>query len=128
MGMFDYVRCELPVNLPGWYQTKDADNEMKIFVISADGRLLKHDYDLEMTPEDELPHKGAPEGSILRLFGCMRKKAGSDRIVDQHFDGDLRFYSADETYRATFRAGACREVCAVRNGEWVQIWSIPCAR
>ena len=44
MGMFDYVRCEVP--LPdGWeepreLQTKDFDCELNTLVITPDGRLL----------------------------------------------------------------------------------------
>ena len=55
MGLFDYVRCkyQLPkpsFDLDSWkidlnqleYQTKDLENCMWSYIISEDGRLLKH--------------------------------------------------------------------------------------
>lgn len=100
MGMFDWVHCDYP--LPGKpeglrlsFQTKDLDNQMDTYTITAEGRLLKRCVEWEDTPADELPYKDEPEGSFARLFGCMREK--SAEIVDTNYHGDLIFYSEDET-------------------------------
>jgi hypothetical protein len=126
MGMFDELRCALPLPVgQDWvYQTKDTNEQgMKMHAITEKGRLILHDYETEMTPEDELPHKDAPAGSFLRLCGMMRKKAGSESDVDLNFDGDLHFYSGEADYRATFRAGSCREICQYSGASgWVAVW------
>ena len=132
MGMFDYLHCELPLPKGGdWlYQTKDTQEwcEMKEYTITREGRLVKREYETEMTPEDELPHRDAPKDSILRFSGCIRKVAGSERDEDQQFDGDLIFYPdisiKDNThFRATFRGGTCREICEFVDGGWITVWA-----
>lgn len=129
--MFDYVRCELP--LPACdgflFQTKDtASQRMMHHTITSVGRLILHDYQMEATPEGELPYRDAPKGSFLRLFGSIRKVEGSERDVDQEFDGDLIFYpdvqyEHDDHFRATFRSGTCQEVCHLTNGQWIRVWT-----
>lgn len=132
MGMFDYIRCEIP--LPGvppgtLFQTKDTQEwcEMKEFVIRADGTLVKHEYDTELTPKDELPYKDAPADSIMRLFGSIRTVKGSERNIVVDFDGDLHFYPdvgediGDVDFRATFRNGKVKEICHWVNEAWEAI-------
>jgi len=131
MGMFDYVKCDLPeLGLQGQtFQSNDTQEfcQMMIFSISAEGRLIKHDYETELTPEAELEYKDSPKDSILRLFGMIKKKDGSDRFVDQNYDGDLHFGTTTVDYRATFRDGTCIEICKVMQTseafrEWRSIW------
>ena len=52
MGMFDYIRCELPLpgNPPEWasnFQTKDMDSWMDQYVIRANGTLLNESQPTE---------------------------------------------------------------------------------
>ena len=135
MGMFDYVSCEIP--LPccnGWlFQSKDLDDEMKRWTIRSNGTLVKHEYDTEMTPDEELPEKNrnAPEGSLLKLFGVIRTVKGSERDVVCNYDGDVIFYPdvqyrgehGDEEFRATFRKGVVTEICQMADGSWQQVYA-----
>lgn len=135
MGMFDYIKCEIA--LPGipegtLFQTKDTQEwcEMKTFTIRRDGTLVKHDYDTERTPEDELPYKDDPPDSIRRFFASLRTVAGSERDVMVDFDGDLVFYTdvgEDVGYvdfRATFRKGRLREIYRLEagRGDWEPVY------
>src|SRR3990170_70967 len=80
MGMFDNVKCEVP--LPDGYsalfQTKDLDNMLTTYKISEEGRLLKTLYELQ--EDDE-----APLGRWLVGIGWE----------DTNFHGVLRFYDYD---------------------------------
>jgi hypothetical protein len=94
MGMFDYVVCEH--NLPDGFnasgikfQTKDLVNELDTFTISDDGRLIHHYRELESTPDNELPHPEMP------FIGCLREKAGSQKLVDTNHHGYLEFYASN---------------------------------
>lgn len=135
MGMFDYIRCEIP--LPDGhsallFQTKDTQEwcEMKVFTIRADGRLIKSEYEYEETPQAEKPYPNADSGSIKDLCGCIRPRESSRVEVDQAFDGDLEFYPdgsnpCDVWYRATFREGCCLEICwcpELGVDSWVRVW------
>ena len=130
MGMFDYVKCELlGLDLGSELFTSSDTQEwcqMRLFTITTTGRLIKHDYDTEATPDSELRYPNEPSGSLLGLCGMIRKRAGSDRLVDQNRDGDLHFDKFDKgfSYRATFRRGDCVEVCIEKHGEWLSIWQI----
>lgn len=78
MGMFDYVRCEVP--LPdGWsadeLQTKDFDMPyLETYTIRADGRLIHRRPRYDIDPPD------APHGEI-----------------DTNFHGVLNFYGLETT-------------------------------
>lgn len=124
MGMFDYVRCELPLpeEQDAVFQTKDTNQQyMMHHTLRADGRLILHDYDTELTPKAERPYPDTPDDNIQSMFGSIRKKAGTERDVDQNFDGDLRFYNETQ-YRATFRGGTCQEICQEKDGKWSKVW------
>ena len=43
MGMFDYVKCEVPLpdKYEGQLQTKDFDCRMDLYILDVQGRLLK---------------------------------------------------------------------------------------
>ncbi len=96
--MFDNVNVN--IKLPDGYeskhgfQTKDFYNEMEDYEITSAGRLVKHHYEYESTPEDELPYKDSAN-PIMRLCGCIRRKEDSYRKIDLDFHGILRFYDYD---------------------------------
>jgi hypothetical protein len=107
MGMFDYVRCEVPLpdGFAGELQTKDFACEMGTHTISKDGRLILAVLDhTEEVPLAERPHPNA-EGLL--------KWAGSIRFIwryeDADFHGILNFYAYDGTetheYNAKFTDG-----------------------
>lgn len=94
MGMFDYINCEY--NLPDGFdssgiefQTKDLGNQLDTYTISADGRLIHHYREWEVTPEAELPYPEMP------FFGSMREKEGSQKFVDMNYHGSVNFYSSN---------------------------------
>ncbi len=93
MGMYDRIKCNYP--LPGnppviEFQTKDLDNCLDDYEITADGRLILHQWDWEETPEDDKPYPNAT--GIKAIFGCIRKVEGSHREINQEYHGDLNFY------------------------------------
>lgn len=123
MGMFDSVECEYPLPDPEaqhiWFQTKDLNNLMDNYTITREGRLILHLWDYEETPKAERRYPDAPEGSFESMFGIIRKVEGSERLVDQHYHGDLYFYGfLDERnpasdwyeYRARFTEGTLTSI------------------
>lgn len=128
MGMYDHVRCEIP--LPGitaetQFQSKDLDDEMKEWVIRADGSIVKHDYEMETVPKAERPYPNAPDDTLWAIYGMLREKPGTQRIIERKIDGDVHFYAGEFTFRATFRRGKAVEICQFDEGtrEWSQVWS-----
>ena len=135
MGMFDYIKCQLPLPIgQDWkYQTKDTDRQGLVeHTITQEGRLVLHDFEYELTPEDELPYakelktmaQDDPKRGWYQIIGSIRKRENTDQDVDQNFDGDIIFYPDVEhiehekmligkdhhlDYRATFRNGKCVE-------------------
>lgn len=120
MGMFDYIRCEMP--LPdGWQpselQSKDFDCEMVTHVISKDGRLMldrghneevplleRRSWKAEWGTSEEAQH----EHPIEALCGCMRRVP---KYEDANFHGMVNFYGHEDTtwheYNAKFTDGRC---------------------
>lgn len=104
MGMFDYIRCEVP--LPdGWQpdelQSKDFDCEMVVHVISKDGRLMLDRGHNEAVPLLERPRWKAEWGvseeaqkahSLEALLGCLRRV---EKYEDANFHGVVNFYGAE---------------------------------
>jgi len=128
MGMFDYVKCDYPLPDPEAqgmsFQSKCFDCEMHEYTITKEGRLIHHDFETEMTPEDELPeeNKNAEEGSIFKLWGIMRTKPGSERDVDMNYHGWFNFYeyTSDHKwyeYNAKFTDGKIVSVERVSAGD-----------
>ena len=109
MGLYDYVRCEMPLppdgKVPdGLFQTKSFDDPyLELYVINQAGRLIYHPT--EATPKAERPHShsDAPEGSIDSLMGCLRPSAIG---TDLNYHGYLYF----DDYRAKFTDGVCVEI------------------
>lgn len=107
MGMFDELRCEvpIPVGQSRVFQTKDIQEwcQLEEYVLSQDGRLLK-------------------VGD-----GCGNKIEPPE---DLGFDGDVCFYDFEEPqkaegwleYRATFRGGQCVEICRLCKDQWLSVW------
>lgn len=95
MGMFDYIRCEVPLpdGFVGELQTKDFDCAMGEHVITKDGRLVLAILDhTEEVPKAERPYPDAPDESILSI-------AGSVRFIWRHEDanhhGMVNFYGSE---------------------------------
>ena len=87
MGMFDEIRVEHI--LPGkteitdtWYQTKDLENVMTKYVISANGELYEEKWDWEWV-EENTHWLG---GYLNKLEDTYRREYLTD------FHGDIRFY------------------------------------
>lgn len=116
MGMFDYLRCEVP--LPDGadieqFQTKDFGCDMVEHVITADGRLLleRIDETLEV-PKAERPYPNAD--GLMGLCGSIRTIRSKH---DSNFHGVLNFYSHDKAgvwreYNAKFTDGKLIEIKA----------------
>lgn len=97
MGMFDYLRCEVP--LPdGWtgdLQTKDFDCDQTTHVITADGRLL---LDRGGAVEVPLAERTYPdESNPSCIIGSMR---WVPKLEDANYDGIVHFGGLEvESYR-----------------------------
>ena len=87
MGMFDYLRCEVPLpdGTPDLeWQTKDLVCELDTFTIRADGSLWGEAYEIEDRSDPNA------EG-LLALRGCMtRVNIRPDQWAD--YTGEVRFY------------------------------------
>lgn len=119
MGMFDYIRCEVP--LPdGWngeLQTKDFACEMVVHTITKDGRLLLERIDdTKIVPKSERPYPN--EDGILGACGMLRHVKSRH---DANFHGVVNFYGSetDKTgkyvwheYNAKFTDGNLVEISA----------------
>jgi hypothetical protein len=104
MGMFDYIRCELP--LPdGWQtdelQSKDFDCEMVTHVISKDGRLMLdrgHNEEVPLMergawkPEWGDSESAVEEHALEALMGCMRRVP---KYIDANYHGVVNFYASE---------------------------------
>ncbi|SKC08479.1 hypothetical protein [Sphingopyxis flava] len=88
MGMFDVLRCEIPLpdGFTGEMQTKDFDCTLATLLIRADGRLMIEECDWEDVPLDERPKPDFP------FVGSCR--AINKRWRDLDFHGDFRFYGS----------------------------------
>ena len=80
MGMYDYLRCDRPLEggriLEGQdWQTKDGPCELSLLVITSEGRLMVKEEHTE--------------------------------IIDVNYHGEVRFYSLGEEYSALFVDGTC---------------------
>lgn len=124
MGMFDEIKCEVP--LPdGWsglMQTKDFECDMSLHTITADGRLVLEILErYEDVPKEQRPHPHADDDSLLGLCGCL-KRITSQKESDFH--GVITMYGSEEIgtddkgyprykshrYRAKFTDGRLVEI------------------
>lgn len=116
MGLFDYLRCEmpLPAEWPGEgfrFQTKDTDAQyMEQYTITADGRLVHHAVRYEDVPPAERAYPDAKPGSLESVVGITRRVPTGDVEVLMH--GDLQFHDLDAergwvSFVARFTEGRC---------------------
>jgi hypothetical protein len=89
MGMFDYIRCEAPLPVPGFdgreFQTKDTPAQYcERYCIRADGTLWYEDCDYEDRSDPNA------EG-LAALFGSMTPvNPRWEQVTD--FTGEICFY------------------------------------
>ncbi len=89
MGMFDEIHCKylLPENPPDWvknarFQTKDLENCLDEYTITAEGRLIHHCKQYEWVDDEEYP-----------LRGYLKPVKEWDEDTEYH--GDLLFYTSN---------------------------------
>ncbi len=119
MGMFDYIKCEMPLPNPQppveWHQTKDVPTDqlyLEKWLIRADGRLVKYGVRYE-----DRSDKTAAPGSWESVCGLMTPVLvpEGDRVFDD-FHGDLCFGHYDSKtgedwdYTARFTDGVCTKI------------------
>ncbi len=124
MGVFDDLRCEMPLPetalpLPKGgdtiFQTKDTpDQYLTLYTITADGHLMWRPYKVEARPEEEREKRGP----------MRRVESAPERI---EFHGTIDFYeyqAQDESqdgrshwweFRAKFTDGVCVEISLVEH-------------
>jgi hypothetical protein len=124
MGMFDYVRCDVPLpdGFSGELQTKDFDCPyMDVYTISADGRLMERYVEREEpVPESEWKYVGS-----THPLEKIRHEHSKTKIIygerDTNYHGWLNFYggSADEwhEYNAKFTDGQLVEIKIVPSND-----------
>lgn len=86
MGMFDYVRSEIPLpdGFTGEMQSKDFDCIMTTILIRADGRLVVEEREFERLPP-------CPDDPHL-LNRLERRRPIHKGWKDLDYHGDFRFY------------------------------------
>lgn len=118
MGMFDYVRCEVPLpdgepTPPDLFQTKDFDFPyMNHYTITAARRLVAHRVRYEEVPLSERPNPDAD--GLLKWRGSVRAVPIGDEDLNWH--GFLHFGHFDpitkqsRQFRAKFTDGNLVEI------------------
>lgn len=137
MGMFDNVRCEVP--LPdgyasaGGYQTKNFECNLDTYTITADGRLVKASghYE-EPSPEDREKAQKITGDDFWSHLERIRLSSTfvKDPDVDVNFHGKFRFYTYEgdpnderpiderwHEYEAKFTDGKLNEIITVKTPE-----------
>jgi hypothetical protein len=114
MGMFDYIRCEMPLPVTpepppdGEFQTKDTPAQyLDNYKITRDGRLLHEQYDMRWEEDAKAP------------LGIWQRRDGK-RWVEVPFHGDIefgtislhrgQFTGGDWDYLARFTEGVCASI------------------
>lgn len=124
MGMFAYLRCEVPLpdgatsdDRDGNWQTKDLDpGLLDLYVITSAGRLCHQDYDLIPCPREEQTQIGDSD-----LWVPLYKPI-NEHLVDLGYHGDIVFYGVDQDqtwheYRARFTHGQLEGISVVPEEE-----------
>jgi hypothetical protein len=100
MGMFDYIEINVP--LPDSFdasrlsfQTKDLANQLEVYRIDHDRRLIKECCLYETVPEEERPNYGTPawDGPLGKSRGCIRPTDQHDEFQD--FTGEIEVYGSN---------------------------------
>ena len=121
MGMFDYIKCEMP--LPATptmppdgtvFQTKDTDDMyLTVYTIKSDGRLVWRPYKMEEVPPHERPQPDTEHPD--HWIGSFQRVEAEEEGIS--FDGDLVFYHWAEgwwwEYCAKFCGGVATEITVV---------------
>lgn|SRR5690554_856776 len=113
MGMFDFVRSEVPLpdGFTGELQTKSLHSTLRTILIRADGRLMVEEVEYEKAPFEQGPSR---RHSRLGFISVGRRK--SSRWRDLNFHGDLIFYGSDSetgewhSYVARFTYGQLEHI------------------
>ncbi len=113
MGMFDYVKSEIP--LPdGWdgeLQSKDFDCLMTTILITRDGRLHIERFEYETVPKQERPYPDSD--GPLGLLGSLRKI--NRQWDDLNYHGDFYFGGLETLPEKTWIVSSKRD-----DGGWWQ--------
>lgn len=115
MGMFDHVDVSGVKDKLGHkfskkdlkdFQTKDFENQMHIYIITKEGRLMYQDFDYESVPEEERPFYGKKEwkNPLGKMCGCI--KGIPKPLKDMDFHGVFNFYTG------------IRDVNSKKKGAW----------
>ena len=122
MGLFDYIKCEMPLPetpVPpptSMFQTKDTDDMyMTIHTITANGRLMWKPYKMVEVPKAERPYPDAPDDDIRSIMGCVKRVEEEPEAIEFH--GDIHFYESHDggwwEYCARFTDGVCTRITLV---------------
>jgi len=102
MGMFDSIQCNVALPLPlevidlmpdiydQEFQTKDMECLMDLYILDAQGRLLKEEKTFHWVDDDSCFLKG--------YFDTT-----SEKIVDSNFHGVINFYMYETVYEDSNR-------------------------
>lgn len=92
MGMFDDIRCRLPLPVEvgvdhreHWFQTKSLDCELDRYEISFDGTLWHESYDTE--------DQSDPNATGLLALCGIAAKVNRRWVAMPEFIGEIVFYS-----------------------------------
>jgi hypothetical protein len=97
MGMFDYIKCDVP--LPDGFtghgfQSKHFACELDKYTITADGRLVRrYVSDHEPVPESEWQYKN-PKGPLQEIWHESSKTKPVYSECDMNFHGVFNFYTS----------------------------------
>ena len=126
MGMFDYIKCEYPLqSLPQrlvdqWagditFQTKDTPNQyMSLYKIDADGKLWYEERETEWVEPTDLESE-----SFIDRIG--HQKTISTTWKQINFSGAINFYESynHENYKSDYNGGDGREWQRYESG-WIE--------
>lgn len=112
MGMFDTIEVNYPLP-PGYgeyqdelFQTKDFDNGMDKYELTAHGKLIRYYYDYEVVPDEERPYYGTDkwDDSLFQMVGSLRAVPAGQATLE--ITKEVCFYTWDEEKQSliTFRA------------------------
>lgn len=111
MGMYDKIRCKMPLPVDidvehreHWFQTKSLGCAMDYYEIREDGTLWREAYEIEDRSD---PHA---EG-LMRLVGCMTR-VNKRWIPCSAFTGEIAFY--------TFASDIGEKEAGRPNSGWIE--------
>lgn len=113
MGMFDNIRCELPLPVLGEvpervFQTKDTPAQyLDTYVIRADGEFVHESPDIEDLTEEEREAWAREHGYADTKWAPIMRRVGEPRRVE--WTGEVYFYdSKDQKGWIEFKATIVR--------------------